>query len=117
MNGPIAQDTTAKRLDMPEKLTQFQLDHFKELLSRRLAIARADIEGTEQLPAAAIEDIEAALARMAEQCFGICGDCKEPMYFKHLLRYPTAKRCPACQRLYEIARMKTSQPSQDVEKP
>lgn len=107
---------------MPEKLTQFQLDHFKDLLSRRLAIARADAQASEQ-PSdssphpAEIKDIEAALARIAEQRFGICIDCKEPMPFKHLLRYPTAKRCPACQRLYEIARMKASHSSQDVEKP
>lgn len=48
-----------------------------------------------------IRDIESALLRIAEDEYGICIDCGRPIYFKRLLSYPTAKRCLACQRLYE----------------
>ncbi|MGR8942566.1 MAG: TraR/DksA family transcriptional regulator [Gammaproteobacteria bacterium] len=48
-----------------------------------------------------IRDIESALLRIAEDEYGICIDCDRPIYFKRLLSYPTAKRCLACQRLYE----------------
>ncbi|MEC4748162.1 TraR/DksA family transcriptional regulator [Methylomicrobium sp. Wu6] len=48
-----------------------------------------------------IKDIESALMRITEDRFGICLDCGLPIYFKRLLSYPTAKRCVACQRLYE----------------
>ncbi|WP_374090478.1 TraR/DksA family transcriptional regulator [Methylomicrobium lacus] len=51
-----------------------------------------------------IKDIEAALKRIAEDEYGICLDCSSPIYFKRLLSYPTAKRCVACQRLYEKAK-------------
>lgn len=52
---------------------------------------------------AEINDIEAALRRIAEDEYGICFDCSTPIYFKRLLSHPTAKRCVACQRLYEKA--------------
>jgi DnaK suppressor protein len=51
-----------------------------------------------------IRDIEAALKRIAENEYGICRDCGRAIYFKRLLDYPTAKRCVACQRLYEKAK-------------
>jgi DnaK suppressor protein len=48
-----------------------------------------------------IKDIEAALMRIAENEYGICLGCGRAIHFKRLLAYPTAKRCVACQRLYE----------------
>ncbi|MBL1263586.1 TraR/DksA family transcriptional regulator [Methylomicrobium sp. RS1] len=51
-----------------------------------------------------IKDIEAAQTRIAENQYGICQDCGHPIYFKRLLAFPTAKRCVACQRLYEKAK-------------
>ncbi|MDD1612058.1 MAG: TraR/DksA family transcriptional regulator [Methylococcaceae bacterium] len=48
-----------------------------------------------------IKDIESALLRIAEGKFGMCVDCNRHIHFKRLLSYPTAKRCVACQRLYE----------------
>lgn len=50
-----------------------------------------------------IKDIEAALMRIADNEYGMCRDCGRAIHFKRLLAYPTAKRCLACQRLYEKA--------------
>lgn len=44
-----------------------------------------------------IRDIAAAEQRLASGRFGICVDCDEPIRFKRLDAYPTAKRCLACQ--------------------
>jgi len=54
-----------------------------------------------------VNDIDAALMRIAKNEFGICLDCSRQIYFKRLLNFPTAKRCVACQRLYE--KMKNEQ--------
>lgn len=44
-----------------------------------------------------LRDIAAAAQRIATGRFGICIDCDEPIRFKRLDAYPTAKRCLACQ--------------------
>ncbi len=44
-----------------------------------------------------VRDIAAAEQRLASGRFGICIDCDEPIRFKRLDAYPTAKRCLACQ--------------------
>jgi len=124
---------------MSEKLSGFQVEHFKNLLQDRFYRVRSDLhnellaldkEGgvtiagvVYQAAAGALAhlltglraidlnhylnevgDIEAALMRIAEDKYGICLDCCRPIYFKRLLSYPTAKRCVACQRLYEKMR-------------
>ncbi|WP_027157234.1 TraR/DksA family transcriptional regulator [Methylobacter luteus] len=48
-----------------------------------------------------INDIDAALLRIAEGHYGNCMDCDSPIGFKRLLAYPAAKRCIVCQTLYE----------------
>jgi DnaK suppressor protein len=48
-----------------------------------------------------INDIDAALMRIAEGRYGICIECDLPIAFKRLLAYPAAKRCIVCQTLYE----------------
>jgi DnaK suppressor protein len=124
---------------MPEKLTGFQLEQFRNLLHDRFYMVRSDLykeilsidkehgskiaEAVYQAAAAAlahllaglkridlsrylneIQDIEEAQARIAENQYGICQDCGRLIYFKRLLAFPTAKRCVACQRLYEKAK-------------
>lgn len=44
-----------------------------------------------------IQDIEAALARIAERSYGVCIDCGGDIAKARLLAYPTAKRCIDCQ--------------------
>ena len=44
-----------------------------------------------------VRDIAAAEQRLAAGRYGICIDCEEPIRYKRLDAYPTAKRCLACQ--------------------
>ncbi|HRP28185.1 MAG TPA: TraR/DksA family transcriptional regulator [Burkholderiaceae bacterium] len=44
-----------------------------------------------------VRDIAAAEQRLASGRYGICIDCEEPIRYKRLDAYPTAKRCIACQ--------------------
>jgi DnaK suppressor protein len=44
----------------------------------------------------AIEDIDAALDRIAEDTFGICVDCEEEIPVERLRVIPTALRCVEC---------------------
>lgn len=51
-----------------------------------------------------VRDIAAAELRLASGRFGICVDCEEPISYKRLDAYPTAKRCLACQERREKLR-------------
>lgn len=44
-----------------------------------------------------LRDIAAAEQRIAAGRYGMCIDCGEPIRFKRLDAYPTAKRCLSCQ--------------------
>jgi RNA polymerase-binding transcription factor DksA len=44
-----------------------------------------------------VRDIAAAEQRLATGRYGMCIDCEEPIRYKRLDAYPTAKRCLACQ--------------------
>lgn len=48
-----------------------------------------------------IRDIEAALGRMAGGAYGTCIDCGLDIDYERLQAFPTAKRCPPCQRQHE----------------
>jgi len=48
-----------------------------------------------------LQDVEAALARMAQGAYGACVTCGEPIPFGRLSAHPTAKRCQPCQALQE----------------
>lgn len=51
-----------------------------------------------------MQDIEAALERIAAGTFGECTDCAEGIGRSRLDAYPTAKRCLRCQNQYETRR-------------
>jgi DnaK suppressor protein len=51
-----------------------------------------------------LQDIEAALARIAEGSYGICTDCGGDVGRPRLKAYPTAKRCLPCQEKNERLR-------------
>jgi RNA polymerase-binding protein DksA len=44
-----------------------------------------------------LQDIEAALARIADGSYGVCSDCGGDIGRARLKAYPTAKRCLPCQ--------------------
>jgi len=48
-----------------------------------------------------IRDIEAALARMNTDTYGICIDCADELELARLHAFPTARRCLMCQETYE----------------
>ena len=48
-----------------------------------------------------ISDLNAALDRIQAGVYGVCLDCGDDIDFERLSAYPSAKRCPRCQRLHE----------------
>lgn len=48
-----------------------------------------------------VRDIAAAEDRIAAGTYGLCTDCEEPVRYKRLDAYPTAKRCFSCQVIRE----------------
>jgi len=60
---------------------------------------------------AEIRDIDAALMRIAEGCYGTCADCGDEIAVKRLRVYPTAKRCQPCQAMYENSHAGNKRPS------
>ena len=51
-----------------------------------------------------LQDIEAALARIADGSYGSCRDCGEEIGQARLKAYPTAERCLPCQEKNEHLR-------------
>ena len=51
-----------------------------------------------------LQDIEAALARIADGSYGICTDCGGEIGRARLKAYPTAERCLPCQEKNERSR-------------
>lgn len=45
----------------------------------------------------AMDDIEAALGRMDDGTYGICGQCEAPIRVERLVAIPQARYCVACQ--------------------
>jgi len=48
-----------------------------------------------------LTEVDAALARLRDDTYGICIDCGEPIAPARLSAYPTATRCIECQETYE----------------
>ena len=51
-----------------------------------------------------LQDIEAALARIAEGSYGVCTECGDEIGRARLKAYPTAERCLPCQQENERLR-------------
>lgn len=50
---------------------------------------------------AELANVEAALVRVADGTYGECEDCGNPIPYPRLAAYPAARRCVACQELWE----------------
>jgi DnaK suppressor protein len=48
-----------------------------------------------------LQEVEAALARIADASYGSCFDCGEDIGMARLKAYPAARRCLPCQEKYE----------------
>src|SRR5688500_13817521 len=55
------------------------------------------VEAEDQRDTAELQDIDAALRRIADGRYGACTDCAEPIGVQRLLAQPGAMRCAACQ--------------------
>jgi RNA polymerase-binding protein DksA len=57
-----------------------------------------------------LQDIEAALARIADGSYGLCSDCGGEIGPARLKAYPTAERCLPCQEKNERLRAQVHTP-------
>jgi DnaK suppressor protein len=59
------------------------------------------VEAEDERGMAELQNIDAALRRIAEGRYGACIDCGEPIGVQRLLAQPGALRCAACQAAWE----------------
>ncbi|OYV01160.1 MAG: molecular chaperone DnaK [Burkholderiales bacterium PBB5] len=78
-----------------ELLQQDANDAAQHDAERELDLARTDRD------AVALADVEAALQRLAQGSYGLCGDCGDPIAAARLALAPTARRCVACESQHE----------------
>jgi len=78
-----------------ELLTQDANDAAQHDAERTLDLDRSDRD------AVALADVDAALQRLAQGHYGLCGDCGEAIAAARLALAPTARRCVACESLHE----------------
>lgn len=79
---------------------------------RSVADLNADLEAADmERHGGAIQDVEAARARIADGSYGECIDCGEDIGFERLKVNPTALRCIRCQTVYEKTHGAGSTPS------
>ena len=60
---------------------------------------------------AELTEVEAALARIADESYGTCSDCGEAIGWPRLNAQPTAERCIACQEKLEARTGRPGHPS------
>jgi RNA polymerase-binding protein DksA len=61
----------------------------------------AIVEAEDERDMAELQNIDAALRRIAEGRYGACTDCGEPIGVQRLMAQPGALRCAACQAAWE----------------
>lgn len=69
------------------------------------AARMADVHALSRI-AAELEEVEAALRRIAEGSYGECMDCGDAVGAGRLAAYPTALRCAGCQDYVETHRVR-----------
>ena len=60
---------------------------------------------------AELQEVDAALASIADGSYGTCRDCGEPVGWPRLNANPTALRCISCQEAFERTHGKPGQPT------
>ncbi|MGW3499066.1 TraR/DksA family transcriptional regulator [Streptomyces sp. NPDC001020] len=107
-----AEDLAALRANLHEQ-RQFRREQLQQITATpgeddppaRQDAAR--IEVTVKLAASArmvLSDVEAALERMEEGCYGACHLCRRPISRDRLLIVPQARYCARCQQVREAGR-------------
>lgn len=79
---------------------------------RSVADLNADLEAADmERHGGAIQEVEAARARIADGSYGECTDCGDDIGLERLKVNPTALRCIRCQTMYEKTHGAGSTPS------
>ena len=61
-----------------------------------IAFARSQASALLDSATVHLEDVDAALARIADGTYGRCEDCGQPIAHERLLAQPAARRCIGC---------------------
>lgn len=91
----------SKTSDREEILIQNAAEEFDRLqqqLNREVAIRNLDREST------LLKEVQAALARIDDESFGVCLRCDEPLPEKRLKAVPWAAYCVPCQEVVDRQR-------------
>jgi DnaK suppressor protein len=75
-----------------------EFDRLQQQLNREVAIRNLDREST------LLKSVQAALARIEDESFGICLRCDEPIPEKRLKAVPWAAYCVPCQEIVDRQR-------------
>ncbi len=75
-----------------------EFDRLQQQLNREVAIRNLDRQST------LLKSVQAALARIADETFGICMRCDEPIPEKRLNALPWAAYCVPCQERLDAQR-------------
>lgn len=75
-----------------------EFDRLQQQLNREVAIRNLDREST------LLKSVQAALARIEDESFGICLRCDEPIPEKRLKAVPWAAYCVPCQEIIDRQR-------------
>jgi DnaK suppressor protein len=101
-----------------DKQRRSRIDQLDELtVDAAEAVATGDecrLQVTRVLQVAAesaMGEIEAALERLENGCYGICARCAEPIPFERLEVLPMTRLCTPCQYLAESGRSRTWRPN------
>jgi DnaK suppressor protein len=75
-----------------------EFDRLQQQLNREVAIRNLDREST------LLKNVQAALARIEDESFGVCLRCEEPIPEKRLRAVPWAAYCVPCQEIVDRQR-------------
>lgn len=75
-----------------------EFDRLQQQLNREVAIRNLDREST------LLKNVQAALARIEDESFGVCLRCDEPIPEKRLRAVPWAAYCVPCQEIVDRQR-------------
>jgi DnaK suppressor protein len=88
-------EAAAERPSAIARQAEDQVEDAEERL--RTGLEHVDLQRDQQ----ELRDIEQARDRMVDGSYGMCQDCGKEIPFERLKAQPSAKRCVACQSVYE----------------
>ena len=91
---------TSDREEIAIETAAEDFDRLQQQLNREVAIRNLDRQST------LLKSVQAALARIDDETFGICLRCDEPIPEKRLKALPWAAHCVACQETIDRQRAK-----------